>query len=169
MAGGKKKTNKKTIIGLIAALILVVVGGVLFVGAASGWFSGPSVAIVDEEYRCENKCHLELKDIDSEEYEKMVSEGKSCIVMIDQGGCKTAGNVREFAQSYSNSRRYQIFRIMFSDIKENSLGEYVKYYPSVAVVSKGRVLSYLRADSDEDAPAYNTYSDFENWLDQLVR
>ncbi len=164
-----KKTNKKAIIGLVAALILVVVGGVLFVGAASGWFSGPAYAVIDEEYKCENKCHLELKDISSEEYEKMVSAGKSFIIMVDQGGCKTADNVREYAQIYSNSKRYQIFRILFSDVKENSLGEYVKYYPSVAVISKGKVLSYLRADSDEDAPAYNTYSDFKAYLDRFVR
>ncbi len=165
----KKKTSKKTIIGLVAALILVVVGGVLFVGAASGWFSGSVVAVIDEEYRCENKCHLELKDITSEEYEQMISDKKSFIVMIDQGGCKTAANLKDFAQIYSNSKRYQIFRIMFSDVKENSLGEYVKYYPSVAVISKGKVLTWLRADSDDDAPAYNTYSDFEAWTDRVVR
>ena len=147
----------------------MVAGTVLFVGAVSGWFSGPAVAVIDEEYRCENKCHLELKDITSEEYEKMIAEGKSFVVLVDQGGCKTADRLTEFASIYSNSKRIQIFRIMFSDVKENSLGDFVKYYPSVAVISKGNVIMWLRADSDEDAPAYNTYNDFEAYLDRFVR
>lgn len=169
MAGGKKKDKKKTIIFLVAALILVTLGTVLFVGAVSGWFSGPMVATIDDEYRCINNCVLELSEITGEEYEKMVRESKSFVVLIDQGGCVTAGKLREFAYDYSNSRGFTIFKISFADVKESSLGEYVKYYPSVAVISKGKVLTFLRADSDEDSPAYNTYSDFKAYLDSFVR
>ena len=53
---------------------------------------------------------------------------------------------------------------MFSDVKGSSLGEKVKYYPSMAIISKGKVLAWLRADSNDDAPAYNNYEDFENWM-----
>ena len=161
--------KKKKIIGLVCVLILVVVGGVLFIGAVSGWFSGPSIAVIDNEYRCEAKCVLDLSYIDGEEYEKMVLEGKSFVVVVDQGGCVTAGKLKDFAYDYSNAHRFTIFRIDFADVKEISLGEYVEFYPSVAVISRGRVLTWLRADSDEDAPAYNNYSDFEAYLDQFVR
>ena len=163
-----KKQGKKTW-ALILVLLVVVGGSVLFVGAVSGWFSGPAMAEIDAEYYCDNKCHLGLKDISADEYNEMVSSGKSFVIMVDQGGCKTADKVREFMGTYSNTRRFQMFRIMYSGIKETNLAERVEYYPSVAVVSKGKVIAALRADSDEDAPAYNNYEDFEKWINKYVR
>ena len=164
----KKKQGKK-IWALVLALIAVVCGSVLFVGAVSGWFNGASVAEIDSEYYCDNKCHLELKDISVDEYNQMTSDNKSFVVVIDQGGCTTADRIKEYAISYSNKRRFQIFKIMYSGIKDTNLSEKVKYYPSVAVISKGKVVVALRADSDEDSPMYNNYEDFEKWLNRFVR
>lgn len=165
----KKKQSKKNVWMLVLALVVVVLGSVLFVGAVSGWFSGDPVAEIDSEFYCSNKCFLELEDISAEEYNKMVEDGKSFVVMIDQGGCTTADRVREYAEKYSNNRFFQIFRIMYSGIKDTNLKEKVKYYPSMAVVSNGRVIAALRADSDEDAPMYNNYEDFEKWMNRFVR
>lgn len=170
MKGGKKVQKKgKKIWALVLALLAVVCGSVLFVGAVSGWFNGSVIAEVDSEYYCDNKCHLELKDVSIDEYNQMISDEKSFVVVVDQGGCTTADRIKEYAERYSNGRRFQVFKIMYSGIKETNLSEKVKYYPSVAVISKGKVITALRADSDEDAPIYNNYEDFENWLNRFVR
>lgn len=164
----KKSSKSKKIWLLSVALVGVVLGGVLFVGAVSGWFSGPEAATIDAEYYCDAKCVLDLEDISVEEYEEMIKDGKSFVILIDQGGCTTADRLREYAERYSNGKRFTIFRIMFSEAKGSSLGEYVKYYPSVAVVSRGKVIAWLKADSDDDAPAYNNFDDFENWIDRYT-
>lgn len=167
--GGLFDSRGKTIVFLVCLLLLVVVGSVLFVGAASGWFDGVKKIAVDKEYYCSQpKCYFELKDIDIEEYEQMAKDGKSFVAMVDQGGCTTADRLREYAEKYSNDRKFVIFRLMFSDIKESSIGEKIKYYPSMAVVSKGEIVSWLRADNDEDAPAYNNYDDFAAWMNERV-
>ena len=57
---------------------------------------------------------------------------------------------------------------MFSNIKESSLHEFVKYYPSVVLVSRGKPLEWLKADSDEDAEIYNNYNKFENWMNKYL-
>jgi hypothetical protein len=164
----KKKQGKKAWV-LVLALIVVVCGSVLFVGAVSGWFNGPAMAEIDSEFYCSSKCYLELKDISVDEYNEMVDASKSFVVVVDQGGCTTADRIKEYAEKYSNKRFFQFFRIMYSEIKETNLKEAVKYYPSVAVISKGKVIVALRADSDEDAPIYNNYDDFENWMNKHIR
>ena len=99
----------------------------------------------------------------------MAGAGKSFVVVVDQGGCTTADRIKEYAEKYSNKRFFQIFKIMYSGIKETNLKEAVKYYPSVVVISKGKVIVALRADSDEDALMYNNYDDFENWMNKHIR
>jgi hypothetical protein len=61
------------------------------------------------------------------------------------------------------------YRMMFEEVKESSLYTQVKYYPSVVVVSRGRVMAYLRADSDEDADKYNDYDAFKKWMDGILQ
>lgn len=170
MKGGKKAQKKeKKIWVLVLALLVVVCGSVLFVGAVSGWFNGPVMAEIDSEFYCSSKCYLELKDISVDEYNEMTDAGKSFVVVVDQGGCTTADRIKEYAERYSNKRFFEIFKIMFSDIKKTNLGEKVKFYPSVAVISKGKVITWLRADSDEDSAAYNSYEDFEKWMNRFIR
>lgn len=62
----------------------------------------------------------------------------------------------------------RVYKMMFGDMKESGLHEFVKYYPSVALVSHGRVVAWLRADSDEDADMYNDYDVFKAWMEKYV-
>lgn len=159
---GKKKQKKTW--QLVVALVVVVISGVLFVGAAAGWFSEKK-ARISEEYYTDN---VGLMDFDAAEYDSLASEGKSFLVLVDQGGCNTADRLREFAENLAVEKNVAIYRIMFDEMKKSKMGEYVKYYPSFVVVSRGKVLAFLRADSDEDADAYNNYEAFLGWIDQYV-
>lgn len=164
----KNDSKMKKIWLLSVALVAVVLGGILFIGAVSGWF-GPETAKIDAEYYCDDKCVLELSNISVNEYEEMINSNKSFVVFIDQGGCATADKIHEFLDRYANTNKFTIFQLWYTEAKNSSLGEYVKFYPSVAVISHGKVIAWLRADSDEDAPAYNYYEDFENWMNQYIR
>ena len=159
---GKKKQKK--IWHLVVALIVVVVGGMLFVGAAAGWFSEKKARLSEEYY----KDNVGIMDFDAAEYDSLASEGKSFLVLVDQEECNTADQLREFTENLAVEKNVAIYRIMFEEMKKSSLGEYVKYYPSFVVVSKGKVLAFLRADSDEDADEYNNYEDFSNWVSRYV-
>ena len=67
-----------------------------------------------------------------------------------------------------SKRGIDIYKMMFKEVKESSLNDFVKYYPSVAIIEKGKVKTYLRADSDDDANVYNNYEDFERWMSERV-
>lgn len=163
-ARGAREARKRQlgVPGLILALVIVVAGSVLFIGAVSGWFDAPK-AVIDTEYRCNGDCK-ELTEISASEYDEMISAGKSFVVLIDQSGCTTADRLREYAAKWGEQYGVEVLKMMFSEMKETTLSEVVKYYPSVVVVSQGQVLGHLRADSDEDAEMYNNYEAFEGWM-----
>ncbi len=161
----KKKSKKTAIIKLIVALVVVVVGGVLFVGAASGWFSKSEI-VLDQEYYGEGANYQELS---VGEYEGLINDGKSFLVFVDQSGCQTAEELKGYMSQYMARHGVLAYKMMFSDAKNSSLHDAVKYYPSVAIVSKGKVVAWLRADSDEDAAAYNNYDDFEKWMNKYLK
>ncbi|MBR3229097.1 hypothetical protein IKF67_02610 [Candidatus Saccharibacteria bacterium] len=162
---GKSKNKRATIIKLIIALVAIIAFSVLFIGAVAGWFDSKK-ATIDAEYQCTEQC--DYVNLTATEYKALIDDQKSFILLVDQGGCTTADRMREFVANYSNEAGFKVAKIMFSDMKETSLHNYVKYYPSVVIISHGQPIAWLRADSDEDSEAYNDYDTFKNWIKQWI-
>ena len=162
MADGENKNGG--VLALVVALVGVLVGGVLFVGAVSGWFDDPKVKL-DAEYYADG---AEFMELSAGEYEGLVEAKKSFVVFVDRDGCTTADRLREYVTRYMTETGILTYRMMFAEVKEASLHEKVKYYPSVAVVSKGKVVAFLRADEDEDADKYNDYDAFKAWIGKYL-
>ena len=125
-----KKTGKKQQgwrswkpASLVIALVVVVGGTILFVGAAAGWFSDNKV-VLDEEYYSED---AGLVDLTTEEYEELVKSQKSFVVLVDQGGCTTADRLRGYVEDWAKSVGVKVYRMMFDEMKKTSLHDYVKY------------------------------------------
>ena len=165
MSAEKKK--QRNVLGLIVTLVAVLLGLVLFAGAMGGWFDDNKV-VLDVEYYCGENCDGEYMDLDGAGYEELVRDGGSFVVFVDQSGCTTADRLSGYVKDYAREARVKVYRMMFSEARETSLHDYVKYYPSVVVVSKGRVAGYLRADSDEDADMYNDYDAFRGWMGRYL-
>lgn len=163
MADGENKNGG--VLALVIALVVVLIGGVLFVGAVSGWFDDSKVKL-DAEYYADG---AEFMELSAGEYEGLVEAKKSFVVFVDQGGCTMADRLREYVARYMTETGILVYRMMFETVKETSLHEQVKYYPSVAVVSRGRVVAWLKADSDDDAEKYNNYDAFKVWMDQILQ
>ena len=58
---------------LVAALLAVIAGGVIFMGAVSGWF-GDSEVKLDEEYYCGTECQRNFIELSEADYEKLLEE-----------------------------------------------------------------------------------------------
>ena len=166
---GKKNTKKdketKNILVLLLALVVVVAGSLLFVAAVGGWFDSPKMT-VDEEFRGDE---MEFIELSRGEYEDLINDKKSFVILIDQKGCTTADRVRGFVEDFMAENKVRVHRMMFEEMKESSLHEDVKYYPSVVLVDKGKVQSFLKADADEDADKYNDYEIFKGWMDENIQ
>ena len=160
-----KKKKGLGVAGLIVLLVAVLLGGVLFVGAVSGWFEDDFNVVLDAEYL---GTFEGFNDITAEEYEELARNQRSFVVLVDQGGCTTADKLRGFVKDWATDAGVKVQRIMFSEIKETSLHDSVKYYPAVAIISRGKVVGFLRADSDEDADKYNDFEAFKGWIEKYL-
>ena len=161
--------NKLRTWQLLTGLLMVILGSTVFIVAVSGGFGGLSRAEVSGEYRCKGECNDGYMDLTPEKYDELVTEKKSFVVFVDQEGCKTADNLGRFVMDFAKAKGIKIFKMMFEDVKTTSLHDLVKYYPSVAVVSNGKVVGFLRADADEDSDAYNKYEAFEAWANWYLK
>lgn len=158
-----KKVKQDTKIAIsILALVVILIGGILVAGMMSGWFDDPKV-VLSQEYYSKNPKFI---DLSADKYEELIKSKKSFVILVDQNGCTTADRVRKYVTNYMTEKGVDIYKMMFKEVKSSSLNDYVKYYPSVVIVSNGRVRAYLRADKDADADAYNDYSAFTSWINQ---
>lgn len=164
---GKDKKKQLGVLGLIVALVIVLIGGLIFMGAVAGWFDDPKV-VIDGEYVCDNESGCDYMELTAGEYDELVKTQKSFVVFVDQDGCTTADRLRGYVSDWATSRGMKVYRMMFAEVKESSLHDQVKYYPSVVVVDKGVVRAWLRADSDEDAEMYNNYDAFNEWMGRYL-
>ena len=131
-------------------------------GVRGGWFNERKI-VLEEEYLGE---FTDYMSISAEDYEKLIEEKNSFILLVDQYGCNAADTMREFVKDWATEKKVKVLKIMFSEMRETSLHEYVKYYPSVAIISEGEVIGYLRADSNEDSEMFNDYEVFKNWVEK---
>ena len=163
---GAEKKKQAGVLGLIVALVVVLFGSLLFMGLV-GWF-GEAKITLDAEYICSEECDGEYMELTKDGYEELIEGKKSFIVFVDQDGCTTADTLRKYMRDWAKDAGAKAYRMMFEEVKESSLHEYIKYYPSVVLVDKGKVRVYLRADSDEDAKMYNDYTELENWIKRWI-
>ena len=156
------------IAGLIIALVGILIGGLLFMGAVSNWFSGPK-AEIDAEYYCEEDCGEEtFMELTKDGYKELTNAKKSFVVFIDKDGCTTADKMRGFLDDYIKNNKMKIYRMDYDDMKETSMHELVKRYPSVVIVVKGKVFKFLRDDNNEDVDAFESKEAFESWMGKYL-
>ena len=119
---------------------------------------------LDDEYYAES---MEM-NIKKDEYEKLISDKKSFIVLVDKPGCITTPGMRKNMSEFPEDTQFKYYRIMWDEAKESSLHEYVKFVPSVAIIYKGEVKEWLQADRDEDTKYFENADDLKEWIHKYI-
>ena len=119
---------------------------------------------LDDEYYAAS----ESIDIDKEAYEKLVSEKKSFVVLIDKPGCTTTAKMRENMANFPSDTQFKYYRMMWNEVRQSSLHEKVKFTPSVAIIKSGEVYKWLQADKDEDTEYFNSGDALRDWIREYV-
>ena len=71
---------------------------------------------------------------------------------------------KEFMEKY----KIDFLSITFEDYKNTKFYDVVKYAPSILIISKGDVIAYLDANSDDDLDKYQDVDSFEQWLNNYI-
>ena len=153
------RPNKIAIVAIAVFCVAVFLGGYFLFKSQE-----------PKTFRLENELYgdSEAIDIKKDDYEKMISEKKSFIVMVDKPDCYTTADMRERMASFPEDMQFKYYRIMWGEAKESSIHDYVKFVPSVAIVRKGEVVDYLDADSDDDTSKYNEAQALQDWIKSYI-
>ena len=163
MANSKKPIDPKP--NKIALVTIMIFCAVVFFG---GYFLIQNK--VPKRFHLDDDLYgnSEAIDITRADYEKLVSDKKSFIVMVDKPDCYTTANMRKWMSDFPSSTQFKYYRIMWSEAKESSLHNFIKFVPSIAIVHKGEILDYLDADSDEDVDKYDNPNSLRNWINSYI-
>lgn len=150
----------------IAALCILLLAVIAVVAVIILGQSKPSLPfrLSDEYYGASEM----ITGLTKDEYEKLLSEKKSFVVMVDKPGCITTPPMRERMATFPDNMQFKYYQFMWSEAKESSLREYVAFVPSVAIIREGVVVAWLRADSDEDTEYFNSAEALQSWIAKYV-
>lgn len=160
----KKKTinpkpNKVALVAIAVFCIAVFFGGYFLINNLA-----PKTFRMEEELYAKS----EAIDIKKEDYEKLIEEKKSFVIMVDKPDCYTTADMRKRMTEFPDDMQFKYYRIMWSQAKDSSLHEYVKFVPSVAIIHNGKVVDFLDADSDEDTAKYNEAQALQDWIRSYI-
>jgi hypothetical protein len=119
---------------------------------------------LDDEYYGESEALFIGKD----EYEKLVSDKKSFVIMVDKPGCIKTSEMSVSLSGFPDDMQFKYYHMYWDEAKESSLHEKVKYTPSVALIHDGEIVDWLDADAKEDEPLYNDPEALQNWIREFI-
>ena len=72
-----------------------------------------------------------------------------------------------FAEFMKNNN-ITIMSIPYDKYKKTDFVKKVKYAPTVIIIHKNKIISYLDADKDEDVNKYQDIEEFTNWVKEYI-
>ena len=120
--------------------------------------------ILDEEYYNNN----EIIEIDKSEFDKLIENKKSFAVFIYESTCVTSDEFSKVLDEFSNKNQISLYKMSFENMKDTELNNKIKFYPSLVIFNKGKLIDYLDAESDEDKEYYKNVDGLENWFFSYV-
>ncbi len=170
--------NKKTglIVAIILALILLVAGFVFYKVLSDGKaVTPPPVAEkikLDDEYKNTDGKMIEIakETDDAEGYLKKLTDAKKNFVMyVSLPICNgDAAMFKEFVKDFQKNNKLSFYYLTSDYVKDTSIYDTVKYYPSVILYKDGKLTNYLHYDLDQDEKYYKSYEGFSSWFNANI-
>jgi hypothetical protein len=166
-----KKSNKKLLIIAIATLVALAVFGFIFfkiLGGAGKKVEVEESIVLDAEYKNTDGKMIELAKNEEDParfLDELAAEKKNFVVYVSLPICNgDAAKFKQFVLDFQRKENLSFVYITSDYIKDTFIYDTVKYFPSVIIVKEGKIINYLRYDSDEDVEYYKSYDGFSKWL-----
>ena len=108
----------------------------------------------------------EFVKVDNKSLEKLNKE--NFILFTYNPYCNLPISCEKIFEEFMKKYNIDFISIPFSNFKETSYYDNVKYAPSVMIIKEGEVIDYLDANDDKDLQKYQDEKEFEKWLDSYV-
>ncbi len=128
------------------------------------------ICINNKKFYLENKYYekAEKIKITTKEFKQLKTDNESFIIFINNSSCTATQKFCEILDEVLNTYNLTIYEISFSDIKETTLSNYVKYTPSIAIYKKGKYKSSLDASKEKHYIYYDTVDGLKSYITKYV-
>ncbi len=161
----KKKINisKKNILKIILYILILIICIILILK----YVNKDELILLDEIHYNSYDQNNSFLEIDSNELNDLIKNKKNFAVFIYQPMCITSSDFEKVLNEFTDEYKISLYKIAFSNLKETDLRN-IEYYPSFAIFKNGKVVDYLKADSDDDIKYYQSLSGFKEWIMSYV-
>lgn len=108
----------------------------------------------------------EFINVNSEELSSL--EDDTFILYTYNNYCAFAKPCEDVFKEFMTKYKIDFLSIKFEDFKNTKYYNKIKYAPSIIIINKGKIISYLDPNSDDDLNKYQEFNDFETWLTKYI-
>ena len=102
------------------------------------------------------------------EIDKYLDNKESFILYTYNNYCTLKIPCESIFETFMSNNNISILSIPYSEFKNTKLSKKIKYAPTVIIVDKGKIITSLNAESDNDLPKYQDVDEFSNWLKEYI-
>lgn len=123
-----------------------------------------------------NKFHLndeyyndgKLVDIDNKELTNILKSNDSFILFTFNPYCNFKVSCENVVENFSKNNNITIFKIPFEEFKSTKLYNTIKYAPSIILINKGKIETYLDPNKDEDSIKYQEEKALKDYIEMYI-
>lgn len=108
------------------------------------------------------------------EYISMTSDkldnikNNSMIIYTYNNFCNLPIHCETIFKEFMSKYKIDFISIPFSEFKKTEFYKEVDFAPSVIIVNNGKIIDYLRSDSDNDYDKYQNADVFKEWISKYI-
>lgn len=137
---------------------------VLVILSMTGCTKENSKFYLNDEYYNAGK----LVDIDSKELTNMLKSNDSFILFTYNPYCNFKVSCENVVENFSKNNNITIFKIPFEEFKNTKLYNTIKYAPSIILINKGKIETYLDPNKDEDSIKYQEEKALKDYIEMYI-
>ena len=96
----------------------------------------------------------DIKEITKEELQKHESNKENFLLFVYQPMCFASDKFNIVLYDFAKKYNIGFLKIPFSEITETEANKCIKYYPTISVYKKGKIVAFLEADNNDDIEHY---------------
>lgn len=141
--------------------ILIIIIAIIFLSGCSSNEKIEKVYLDDNLYGNSNYIKITKNELEN-------LENSTYIIYTYNNYCSLKIPCEVIFKNVMDKYKISMYSISYDQFKETFLHNKVKYAPSVIIVDKGKILSYLDSNKKEDIDKYQVEYDFEKWLEKYI-
>ena len=109
-----------------------------------------------------------IEEVDSNTFNELVKDKSSFAVFVYLSGCTSCSKFSTVLDSVLKEKNVTVLKLSYKDLKGTILEDKVKYSPSLVLINKGTIESYLRSDKDSDLIYFEDSEKLEEWINNYA-